>query len=238
MRAARGRRMSVEEPTDTPRRIWLWAEMPLIFVGGPATLAMFPGILGGGVLFLLLGVGAAASLVYLLRDPSFERRKLWNFRVAYDRFGVVLVRWMILISVVMFLYGLAAGQSIGGLRFPTGLFGLPREVTALWAVIMLAYPWFSVYPQNLIYRAFFCQRYAPILGSGWPMILLNAVLFSFGHFMFGNWVVLGLTLLGGVLFTRTYLKHGSLLLATIEHALYGCFCFSVGIGIFLLYGAS
>lgn len=212
--------------------------MVLLFVGGPVLLWRVPGILGAGLLFPLLWAGGAASLVYLLRDEAFERKKLWNFRVAYGRFGVVLARWMILSAIVLLLFGLAAGQRIGGLQFPSGLFGLPREITALWAVIMLAYPWFSVYPQNLIYRAFFCQRYAPLLGSRTAMIGTNALLFSFGHVMFGNWVVLLLTLVGGALFTRTYLKHQSLLLATIEHALYGCFCFSVGIGIFLLYGAS
>lgn len=211
--------------------------MVLLFVGGPVLLWRVPGILGAGLLFPLLWVGGIASLVYLLRDETFERKKLWNFRVAYARFGVVLVRWMILSAVVLLLFGLAAGQRLGGLQFPTGLFGLPREITVLWAVIMFAYPWFSVYPQNLIYRAFFCQRYTPLLGSRAAMIGTNALLFSFGHVMFGNWVVLLLTLLGGVLFTRTYLKHQSLLLATIEHALYGCFCFSVGIGIFLLYGS-
>ena len=156
----------------------------------------------------------------------------------FDRLGVVLLRWIILACVLLFLFGLASGQVILGLRFPAGLFTLPHDIPILWGVIMLAYPWASVYPQNLIYRAFFCQRYAPILPGHWAMVGVNAVLFSFGHIMFGNWVVLGLTLLGGLLFTGTYLKHKSLLLATAEHALYGGFCFSVGFGIFLLYGAS
>ncbi|XAM00580.1 CPBP family glutamic-type intramembrane protease [Phycisphaeraceae bacterium D3-23] len=229
--------MNTAAPPSAARRAWLWAEMALIFVGGPVVLWQVPAIFQAGLLFPVLWAGGAAALIYLLRDRSFTRRKLWNFRVAYDRFGVVVLRWIILTAVVMLLFGLAAGQRIGGLQFPAGLFGLPREIPVLWGIIMLAYPWFSVFPQNLIYRAFFCQRYAPVLGTGWAMILLNAVLFSFGHVMFGNWVVLGLTLLGGALFTRTYLKHQSLLLATIEHALYGSFCFSVGIGIFLLYGS-
>ena len=89
----------------------------------------------------------------------------------------------------------------------------------------------------MIYRAFFCHRYAPILGRGWAMILVSAALFSFGHVMFGNWIVLALTFAGGILFTRTYLRSASLLLSVIEHALYGLLCFSIGIGIYLLYGA-
>lgn len=105
-------------------------------------------------------------------------------------------------------------------------------------IITLFYPWISVYPQNVIYRAFFCHRYRAILGGGWSLILLNAAAFSFGHVMFNNWVVLLLTFVGGLVFTRTYLKSRSLLLASIEHALYGLFCFYLGIGVFLVYGAS
>lgn len=109
---------------------------------------------------------------------------------------------------------------------------------ALPIVITVFYPWLSVYPQNVIYRAFFCHRYRPILGSGWPLVFVNAAAFSFGHIMFNNWVVILLTLVGGVIFTRTYLKSRSLLLATTEHAIYGLFCFYLGVGVFLVYGAS
>lgn len=220
---------------SSARRAWLWAEMVLIFVGGPVLLTVVPAVMRGVGLFLLLWMAGGACLVALLRDKGFDRTKLWNFRAAYGRLGVVTLRWIILCFVVLLLYGLASGQVIFGERFPTGLFPVPRLMPALWVAIMLFYPWLSVYPQNLIYRAFFCQRYRPILGGGWAMILTNAALFSFGHFMFGNWVVLVLTLVGGALFTRTYLRHRSLLLTTIEHSLYGCFCFCVGIGMFLLY---
>jgi len=226
------------EQPGRARRAWLWAEMALLFVGGPVLLWKVPAILAGPGLFVVLWAAAAGALVYLWCDRGFERRRLWNARVVPGRLGVVLLRWCLLAGALLFCFGMASGKVVFGLRFPVGLFTLPREIPWLWGLIMLAYPWVSVYPQNVVYRAFFCQRYAPILPGHWAMVGVNALLFSFGHVMFGNWVVLGLTLLGGVLFTRTYLKHGSLLLATIEHALYGGFCFSVGIGIFLLYGAS
>lgn len=227
-------------PAEHPgpgRRALLWAEMTLLFVGGPVLLWKVPAILAGPGLFVVLWVAGVGALVYLLRDRGFDRRQLWNARVAYARLGVVLLRWMILAAVLLFFFGMASGKVVFGLRFPAGLFTLPGRVPALWALIMLAYPWVSVFPQNLVYRAFFCQRYAPILPGHWAMVGANAAFFSFGHVMFGNWVVLGLTFLGGLLFTGTYLKHKSLLLATIEHALYGGFCFSVGIGLFLFYGS-
>jgi membrane protease YdiL (CAAX protease family) len=139
--------------------------------------------------------------------------------------------------VVVTLYGLFAGKVVFGLRVPVELFGLPRRIPGLFFTIAIFYPWVSVYPQNVIYRAFFCHRYEPLLGSGWTMIVINAALFSFGHVMFGNWLVLALTFAGGILFTRTYLRSRSLLLSVFEHALYGLLCFSIGVGIYLLYGA-
>lgn len=232
------------------QRLARWAELLLLFVGGPLLLWAMPGILGGGRLFLFLWLCSGACLAYLFRDRTFDRARLWvpkakadehkawsRSRYVLDRLGWVVLRWVILGVVVVTVYGLFAGKVVFGLRVPVEVFGLPRRMPQLFFAIAVFYPWVSVYPQNVIYRAFFCHRYAPLLGSGWTMILVNAALFSFGHFMFGNWIVLALTFAGGILFTRTYLRNDSLLLAVIEHALYGLLCFSIGIGIYLLYGA-
>lgn len=232
------------------QRLARWAELILLFIGGPGVLWALPGILGGGRLFLFLWLCAGACLIYLFRDKGFDRGRLWvppakgeacerwpRARYVFDRLGWVALRWVILGIVAVTAYGLFAGKVVFGLRVPVEVFGLPRRMPQLFFAIAVLYPWVSVYPQNVIYRAFFCHRYAPLLGSGWAMILVNAALFSFGHFMFGNWIVLALTFVGGILFTRTYLRSESLLLAVIEHALYGLLCFSIGIGIYLLYGA-
>ena len=41
---------------------------------------------------------------------------------------------------------------------------------------------------------------------------------------------------GGVLFARTYLTSGSLAMAALEHALYGNFIFTIGLGEFFFHG--
>ncbi|MEM9021403.1 MAG: CPBP family intramembrane glutamic endopeptidase [Planctomycetota bacterium] len=230
----------------------LWAELLLLFVGGPILLTIFPWVLGGGRLFPFLWISALACMIVLFRDRSFDRGRLWIQQPTVgdaaaasgsrrtrllDHLGWIALRWVILGLLIIFVYGLFAGKVVLGLRVPVEVYGLPRRMPGLFFTIAVFYPWVSVYPQNVIYRAFFCHRYAPILGGGWPMILVNAALFSFGHFMFGNWIVLALTFVGGILFTRTYLRSGSMLLSVIEHALYGVLCFSIGIGVYLLYGA-
>jgi membrane protease YdiL (CAAX protease family) len=62
------------------------------------------------------------------------------------------------------------------------------------------------------------------------MILASAMLFGFVHIIFGSWISIALTAAGGVLFGMTYRKSGSLLLACLEHALFGDFIFTIGIG--------
>jgi hypothetical protein len=47
---------------------------------------------------------------------------------------------------------------------------------------------------------------------------------------FKNTLVLFLTFLGGVLFALTYNKTRSTLLVSIEHAIYGSWLFTVGMG--------
>jgi len=226
-----------------PQKGLRWLEMFALFGGGPLLIWMYPGVLGGGRLFFFLMLMGLLCAVGLFYDPKFDRRKLWNAKAVMPAMGWIVGRWLLLCVLLMGAFGLMSGRALPYLPIdiPTGLFSIFHREDLPWflpLMIFIFYPWVSVYPQNVIYRAFFCQRYRPILGGGWGLILVNAMAFSFGHVMFNNWVVLALTFVGGLIFTRTYLKSRSLLLATIEHAMYGLFCFFLGIGVFLLYGAS
>jgi membrane protease YdiL (CAAX protease family) len=46
-----------------------------------------------------------------------------------------------------------------------------------------------------------------------------------------------MTLVGGLLFAHTYWKTRSLLVSAIEHALYGCLLYTIGLGRFFYHGA-
>ncbi len=107
---------------------------------------------------------------------------------------------------------------------------IPRENMKLWFLILVFYPFWSAFPQEVIYRAYFFHRFGRFFKQEWLIILLNAVLFSFSHIIFGNWIALLLTFLGSILFSFTYLKSQSLLVVFIEHALYGNLIFTIGLG--------
>jgi glucose uptake protein GlcU len=102
----------------------------------------------------------------------------------------------------------------------------------LWVAILLLYPLLSVYPQEVIFRAFFLHRYAKLFPTGALTRLAAAVFFGWAHVIYGSYLAIGLSTLGGLQFVRTYRSSQSLRTVTIEHGLYGILIFTLGLGEF------
>ena len=175
----------------------------------------------------ILVVLAFGAWLYLRRDPTFDRVHLIGPRLARQRIEPVIVRSALACSIL----GMAVWRFASQL-----LLSLVHRAPLVWLMIMVLYPLLSVYPQELIFRAYFFQRYRPLFGTGWTMITASAVAFGFVHIIFGNWIAVVLTLVGGFLFALTYHESGSMLLACLEHAFYGNFIFTIGLGQFFYHG--
>lgn len=115
---------------------------------------------------------------------------------------------------------------------PEHIFSFPRTMPQQWLTVMLLYPLLSVWPQEIIYRTFLYHRYAPLFGQTAGYVAASAVLFGFMHIIFLNPVAIIMTVIGGALFASDYARHQSLMLACLEHALYGCLIFTLGLGVF------
>ena len=110
------------------------------------------------------------------------------------------------------------------------LFQVVQNKPLKWLIILFVYSVFSVYPQELIFRTFYFQRFQTFFKNKNLFIFINAIVFSLAHLFFRNTLVLIMTFLGGILFALTYSKSKSTLLVSIEHAIYGCWLFTVGMG--------
>lgn len=210
----------------TARRAWLAVEYALLFFGLVTLYAVY---LRGTSPIPLLVLLAGVALVHLLRSPGFDRRALW-------RAGALPGVWRPIIGLwVLTALGLAAAVAV--LR-PEQLLNFPRSQPGLWVLVMLLYPLLSVYPQELIFRAWLFHRYAPVFGSRNGLVAASAAAFGFVHIAFGNWIAVVLSLAGGAIFATRYLRTRSLLTASVEHALYGMLIFTVGLGEFFYHGAA
>jgi uncharacterized protein len=217
-----------ETATAPPRpatRVWLAAEFLALFFGAVGVYAL-AGSPGSPIPVLLLG--AAGAYAYLRRATGFDRRDLARGAAVRAALPSILAGWAVAAAVAVAV--LAAYR-------PDQLLDLPREEPLIWALVVVFYPLLSVYPQELIYRAFLLHRYAPVLGGGVWAAAASAGAFGFAHVIFGNVLSVVLTLAGGWLFARRYQKTRSLLAVSAEHALYGILAFTVGFGDLFYHGA-
>lgn len=68
------------------------------------------------------------------------------------------------------------------------------------------------------------------------MIAASAAAFAFLHIVFRNSLAVALTFCSGLLFAVRYAETGSLATSCFEHALYGRWLFTVGLGQFFYHG--
>jgi hypothetical protein len=191
------------------------AELLALFGLGPALLALGPrwavsvAILAGGLL----------SAVALRRDPAAPRDALWGSAPRRE-IARVLARTAAAWIAILTATAVAA---------PHALFSFPRHRLGPWLLIMLLYP-ISAWAQELLYRTFFFHRYGALFERPRTRILASAVLFGWAHVAVNNLLAVGLATAVGLLFAATYERTRSTWLVSLEHALYGDFVFTVGIG--------
>ena len=113
----------------------------------------------------------------------------------------------------------------------------PKARPYLWLAVMILYPVLAAYPQEIIFRGFFFQRYGTLFPNQAVLIIVNGICFGCAHLLFGNWFAPVLSTLGGILFAYRYTKSNSLLIVSIEHGLWGDFLFTVGLGWYFYSGS-
>lgn len=196
----------------------LFVALPLGYRFSPVRIPALP----------LLWVVVGYAWWQLLHDPHFDRTRLWNAGQLPGRLGPILVIFVLA----------AAALWLCVHRFAPHLeWNFLRRNPIFWVIVMVAYPVLSVYPQGILYRAFFFERYASLFPGKWAMIVASAAAFAFLHIVFRNPLAVALTFAGGLLFAARYAETNSLFTSSFEHALYGCWLFTIGLGQYFHHGA-
>lgn len=212
--------MGMKSFFNTPR--FLAAEAVLLLGGLPALIAE---VRDRGLMIALLWIGAVGTAFYLHRTrPPGIAPGDWRAGLR-----PVFLRFLVLAPLIF----LAAW-----LFMPDDFLSFPRNAPGRWLMVMLLYPLLSVWPQEIIYRAYLRRRYAPLWRTETGYVAASAIAFGYMHIIFLNIPAVIMTAILGALLARDYAKHRSLTLVCLEHALYGCLIFTSGLGRFFHSGAA
>jgi uncharacterized protein len=196
----------------------LLTEFAVLFLALP--ILLFIDVITLPLWFILL-ICTLYCFCLLWIDRSFERKWLWNVDGLKKSFRPVMVRAIIAFAFLGVVFALME---------PESLFAFMIEEPKTWMLVMVLYPLLSVLPQELIYRSFLTHRYREVFKSDRLRIHISALAFAFVHIIYMNYPAVFLTYGAGYLFARTYHESRSLLAVAFEHAVYGCFIFTIGLG--------
>jgi membrane protease YdiL (CAAX protease family) len=208
-------------------RVYLTVEFGVLFVLLPVSTYFYRHVFGLILIPVLLAF-AAGCLLLLWLDPTFDRRRLTRsdgISSGLKRVLLTFLPWASLLTLACAIYRTDL------------LFAFPRDKTLTWLVVILLYPLVSVYPQEIIFRTFFFHRYRLLFTGGRALIIASGLCFGLAHLFFANWIAPTLSALGGMLFARTYAGSDSTILVSLEHALWGDFIFTIGLGWYFYGGA-
>jgi membrane protease YdiL (CAAX protease family) len=168
----------------------------------------------------VLDAVALACAAVLLLDPAFDRRRLGGAGALPRELAGIALRGIAAAAVIV-LTAFAVG-------YPA-LLELPLRRPMRWARLLVVYPMLSAWPQELLYRTYFFHRYRRLFGGGRALVAASAAAFSFLHVVFPNAIAIALTIPAGLVLGWTYRRTGSLVVVTVEHALYGVLVFTLGL---------
>ena len=170
---------------------------------------------------LAIGLFGFSYIIFVLLKVEKKKFNMYQALDSKSFWKQTLVKFLVIIVFTILFVWFNNKES---------LFNVMLNKPTLWIFILFVYSVFSVYPQEIIYRTFFFKRYHSLFKNDTLLVIVNALLFSLAHFLFRSTLVLILTFLGGLIFALTFKKTQSTLLVSIEHAIYGCWLFTVGMG--------
>jgi hypothetical protein len=200
------------------------AEFAALYLGLPLVMAL---LLPPDLVFAVLFAATALGAVLLARTPGFAWAEVWRGWGRIDWRHVGLVAGLTAVVTGLMVWWLAPGQALA----------LPRRMPGLWLTILALYPLLSALPQELVFRPLFFRRYGGLFPGPAAALAVNAAVFGLAHLMFWNWVAVGLSAAGGLIFAQGYLARGGFPMAVALHAVCGGIVFTSGLGTFFYHGA-
>ena len=183
--------------------------------------------LAENVILILWLITVYGGSIYIKYHNRAKLKEILNFHAFTKKnINIILIQWMLL-TIVIYL--------ITFYFYNDKLFTIQKQIL-FFDCYLFVYPILSALPQEFIFTTFFFSRYADIIPEK-LQILTSAIIFTYAHVLFINFIAPFLSLFGGLIFANTYKKTNSLALVTFEHSLYGNSLFFMGLGYYFWGGS-
>ena len=155
--------------------------------------------------------------IFLLKNTknfsfkSFSKKIDWKYIFFFS----------CLFTIAGFIYTIIIDKNL--------LFNLPANNFSLWVIVILIYPFFSVIPQEFIFRVLFFERYGNLFKSQNIAILVNSIIFAYIHLVFQNFHAFFITLITSPIFAYAYVNK-SFKTCFLVHTIGGQLVFTYGLG--------
>jgi len=202
----------------------LWCELALFSLVSPFALML----LRSAIWFIPLLWAAGLLCCWYLYTQKISLKALWGWHAVNKASLLKIVHRFIPLAIMI--------AAVMVSFMPESLFSLYRRDAGLWLLVMILYPVLSVVPQEIMYRAFMYARYRTLFENPRYWAFASAIAFGMAHLFLHNVLAPAMSLIGGLIFASTYTRSRSLALVCIEHALYGNFIFTLGLGQYFYHG--
>ena len=184
--------------------------------------------LAENVILILWLITIYGSIVYIKYHKILNFKQILNFKAFTSaNINIILARWLFL-TIIIYL--------ITFYFYNDKLFTIQKQNPYFLIIIFFIYPILSALPQEFIFTTFFFSRYESIIPKK-LQVVISAIIFTYAHVLFINFIAPFLSLFGGLIFANTYKKTNSLALVTFEHSLYGNSLFFMGLGYYFWGGS-
>ena len=219
--------MYSQTTASRPGRFRLWIECVGVFFVAPVGLYFLRHQLAHRVIPLLI-MAAGLCAWYLVKERDFDRRAIWRTQDLGRHFKEMsLPLALTILPLAAFTY----------LFMQDKFLAMPSAKPGVWLLLLVLYPLLAAYPQEVVFRGFFFQRYRQLFPHPNTMILASGISFGLAHIFYGNWVAPVMAGLGGLLFGYRYLRSKSLIAVGVEHGLWGNLLYTLGLGWFFYSGS-
>lgn len=192
--------------------VWKWCELFCFYLLMPCLIVLdVIALKYRWILFVLTSLYVMPMIIVIkpaLPDLGISKNQIW------------------FVLKTAFLYAFGVGLTLTSLNY---FEVFAEKLLIVYLIVFILYPLVSAPIQELFFRSYFFYRYKNLLNQQF-LVLLNILLFAFYHKIYGGWLAVLLSLIGGGVLTLIYSRYKNYWTVCLAHGILGVLIYASGFG--------